>query len=60
MLVYSLYVSIRNFFNFCDIGASYDITSTNLAYGSDDTRSFLAGSFSSWVPKEIEVYQVSF
>jgi hypothetical protein len=48
-----------DYFNYCDFGASYNSSITRLPYGSDDARSFLAGSFYDWVPVEIEVYQVT-
>ena len=45
--------------NYADFGSSYSLPS-NYAYGFQDTRSYLAGSFYSWNVAEIEVYQVNY
>ena len=43
---------------FTDFGASYNLPS-GYTYGTNETRSFLAGSFSYWTTTEMEVYKIN-
>jgi hypothetical protein len=44
--------------NYADFGASYTLPQ-GYSYGSSNTRSFLAGSYSSWSVIEMEVYKLN-
>jgi hypothetical protein len=47
-----------NLGNYADFGASYSLPQ-GYSYGSSNTRSFLAGSYSSWTVTEVEVYKLN-
>jgi hypothetical protein len=47
-----------NIGNYADFGASYSLP-PGYSYGSSNTRSFLAGNYSSWTVTEVEVYKLN-
>ena len=45
--------------NYADFGSSYNLPS-GYSYGQSNTRSYLAGSYNSWLTTEIEVFKIYF
>jgi hypothetical protein len=43
--------------SFCNLGNHYELP-VGYEYGVDNTLSYLAGNFDSWLTKEIEVFQI--
>jgi hypothetical protein len=53
-----IYLSLQtDGYGHTNFGNSYNLPS-GYSYGQDNTRSYLAGSYNSWVPRDVEVFQL--